>query len=273
MPKTMTKRDIPRDDCGLCRIELSHVGVTAGSDVLVSDVSFHIHCGQLTALVGPNGAGKTTLIQAILGQRAHSGSIRHVDADGHDFPAPRIGYVPQQLPFDREMPLTVCDLLAASLTRRPVWTGVSPALRRRVHTILEETRAASLIDKRLGALSGGELQRVLLAMALTPVPDLLVLDEPVSGVDQNGLSLFLQMVSALRNTHHLAILMVSHDWDLVRKYADVVVLVQQSVLKVGTPQDVFSSPEFDRVFPGAVNRGWEKDASAGAQFRLFSPEG
>ena len=269
MRKTMTKREPApaRADCNLCRIELSHVGVTAGADVLLQDISFHIHCGQLTALVGPNGAGKTTLIQAILGQRPHSGRIRHVDADGHDFPAPRIGYVPQQLPFDREMPLTVCDLMAGALCRRPVWTGVSRAMRARVHTALEETQAASLIDRRLGALSGGELQRVLLAMALTPLPDLLILDEPVSGVDQNGLSLFLKTVSALRQTHHLAILMVSHDWDLVRKYADMVVLVQQSVLKIGTPQDVFSSPEFERVFPGAISRSWEKDATAGMQFK------
>ena len=262
----MTKLEETLHQCDLCRIELEHVGVTAGSDVLLTDISFHIHCGQLTALVGPNGAGKTTLIQAILGQRPHSGKIRHVDADGHDFPSPRIGYVPQQLPFDREMPLTVCDLMAAALNGRPVWTGVSKAVRQKVHRALEETKAASLIDRRLGALSGGELQRVLLAMALTPVPDLLVLDEPVSGVDQNGLSLFLQTVSALRQTHHLAILMVSHDWDLVRRYADTVVLVQQKVLRIGTPQEVFSAPEFDRVFPGAGNRGWEKDASAGKQF-------
>lgn len=254
------------DACDLCRIELDRVGVTAGSDVLLSDVSFHIHCGQLTALVGPNGAGKTTLIQSILGQRAHTGVIRHVDEQGHRFPAPRIGYVPQQLPFDREMPLTVCDLLAASLSNRPVWLGVGKAMRQRVHKMLEETQAASLIDKRLGALSGGELQRVLLAMALTPVPDLLVLDEPVSGVDQNGLALFLQTVNTLRQTHHMAILMVSHDWDLVRRYADYVVLVQQTVLRAGTPQEVFSSPEFERVFPAAVSRGWEKDASAGVQF-------
>ena len=265
------KRDraqaVQPDACGLCRIELDHVGVKAGPDVLIEDVSFHIHCGQLTALVGPNGAGKTTLVKAILGQRPYTGTIRHVDAEGHKFPVPRIGYVPQQLPFDREMPLTVCDLMAASLSRRPVWTGVGKAMRERAHKALEETQAASLIDKRLGALSGGELQRVLLAMALTPVPDLLVLDEPVSGVDQNGLALFLQTVSALRQTHHMAILMVSHDWDLVRRYADFVVLVQQKVLKAGSPQEVFSSPEFANVFRGDMPPILERDVAAGIQFR------
>lgn len=238
-------------NCRLCRIELSHVGVTAGADTLLEDVSFHIHCGQLTALVGPNGAGKTTLIKALLGQTPHTGVIRHVDADGHDFPAPRIGYVPQQLPFDREMPVTVCDLMAASLSRRPVWLGVSKAVREQVRRALRETEAERLMDKRLGALSGGELQRVLLAMALCPLPDLLVLDEPVSGVDQNGLSLFLQTVSALRRTHHMAILIVSHDWQLVRKYADSVVLLQRRVLDTGTPEAVFSSPAFEETFRAA----------------------
>lgn len=238
-------------NCRLCRIELSHVGVTAGADTLLEDVSFHIHCGQLTALVGPNGAGKTTLIKALLGQTPHTGVIRHVDAEGHDFPTPRIGYVPQQLPFDREMPVTVCDLMAASLSRRPVWLGVSKAVREQVRRALRETEAERLMDRRLGALSGGELQRVLLAMALCPLPDLLVLDEPVSGVDQNGLSLFLQTVSALRRTHHMAILMVSHDWQLVRKYADSVVLLQRRVLDTGTPEAVFSSPAFEETFRAA----------------------
>lgn len=244
----MTKREPGHETCGLCRIELDGVGVTAGGEALLADVGFHIHCGQLTALVGPNGAGKTTLIKALLGLTPHTGVIRHVDAQGHDFPAPRIGYVPQQLPFDREMPLTVMDLMAGVLSRRPVWTGVSKKTRAAIERALRETEAEGLLEKRLGTLSGGELQRVLLAMALTPLPDLLVLDEPVSGVDQNGLSLFLQMVSSLRRTHHLGILMVSHDWNLVRQYADYVVLLKQTVLCAGTPAEVFSSPEFEQTF-------------------------
>lgn len=234
--------------CRLCRIELENVGVTAGSDTLLRDVSFHIHCGQMTALVGPNGAGKTTLLRALLSQTPHTGRIRHVDADGHLFPDPRIGYVPQQLPFDKEMPVTVRDLMAGALGRRPVWTGVGKKMTARVGDALRETQAEGLIHKRLGALSGGELQRVLLAMALAPLPDLLVLDEPVSGVDQNGLQLFLQTVSNLRRTHHLGILMVSHDWALVRDYADYVILLNKQVLKTGTPEEVFASPEFAETF-------------------------
>lgn len=242
------KHEQAQGGCSLCRIELSHVGVSMGGESLLQDISFHIHCGQLTALVGPNGAGKTTLIKALLSQVPHTGQIRHVDAHGHDFPAPRIGYVPQQLPFDREMPMTVCDLMAACISKRPVWLGVGKETKKQVKKALAETQADGLMDKRLGALSGGELQRVLLAMALMPLPDLLVLDEPVSGVDQNGLVLFLQTVSSLRATHHLAILMVSHDWELVRQYADSVVLVKQKVLETGTPAEVFSSQAFAETF-------------------------
>lgn len=237
-----------QDGCALCRIELEKVGVTAGGDTLLSDISFHIHCGQLTALVGPNGGGKTTLIRALLHQVPHVGKIRHVDAHGHDFPAPRIGYVPQQLTFDREMPLTVADLMVAAVSKRPVWLGHSKKARETVMQALKETNAVSLADKRLGTLSGGEMQRVLLAMALMPLPDLLVLDEPVSGMDQNGLSLFLQTVNDLRHSHHLGILMVSHDWQLVQQYADYVVLVNREILCAGTPQEVFASDAFRKTF-------------------------
>ena len=108
------------EHCGLCRIELEHVSVSAGGDTLLSDVNMHIHCGQLTALVGPNGAGKTTLVRALLSQIPHTGQIRHMDNQERPLRSVRTGYVPQQLPFDKQMPVTVTDFLAASLTRRPV---------------------------------------------------------------------------------------------------------------------------------------------------------
>ena len=234
--------------CSLCHIGLEHVSVQRGGQTLLQDVSMHVHCGQLTVLIGQNGAGKTTLVRALLGELPHRGAIRHVDDHGRDIPHVRIGYVPQHLLFDREMPLTVEDFLASAFTRRPVWTGVSRATRRRVQEALDMVEAGGLAQRQLGRCSGGELQRVLLALALSPAPDLLVLDEPVSGVDQNGLQMFLDTVLRLKETHHMAILLVSHDLRLVREYADHVVLLDKSVLCQGTPEAVFATDEFAAVF-------------------------
>ncbi len=234
--------------CGLCHIALENVGVTRDKQAILSQVTMHIHCGQLTALIGQNGAGKTTLLRALLREIPFTGNIRHEDDQGRDIPHLRTGYVPQHLDFDKEMPATVEDFLAAALSRRPVWLGVSKKVRAQVEESLKAVNARELRNSPLGKLSGGELQRVLLAPAITPPPDLLVLDEPVSGVDQNGLALFLNTVLSLRTEHHMAILLVSHDLSLVEGYADYVVLLDKQVLCAGSPKAVFSSPEFEKVF-------------------------
>lgn len=236
------------DNCGLCHIALENVGVVRDRQAILSQVTMHIHCGQLTALIGQNGAGKTTLIRALLREIPFTGRIRHEDHQGRDIPHLRTGYVPQTLDFDKDMPATVEDFLASALTRRPVWLGVSRKTRELAREALATVQAEDLLLSPLGRLSGGELQRVLLALALTPAPDLLVLDEPVSGVDQNGLTLFLNTVLALRARHHLAILLVSHDLNLVEQYADYVVLLDKQVLCAGSPREVFASPEFERAF-------------------------
>lgn len=236
------------EKCGLCHIALEGVGVTRDRQTILSQVTMHIHCGQLTALIGQNGAGKTTLVKALLREIPFTGRIRHEDHQGRDIPHLRTGYVPQNLDFDKQMPATVQDFLAAALTKRPVWLGISRKTRELVLGALAMVKAEELLMTPLGKLSGGELQRVLLALALTPAPDLLVLDEPVSGVDQNGLALFLNTVLSLRSRHHLAILLVSHDLNLVEKYADYVVLLDKQVLCAGTPKEVFSSPEFSQAF-------------------------
>ncbi|MGN1370339.1 MAG: metal ABC transporter ATP-binding protein [Aristaeellaceae bacterium] len=245
---------MPNDSCSLCRIALDKVQVVRGGQTLLQDVSMHIHCGQLTVLIGQNGAGKTTLIRALLGEIPHSGTIRHVDDHGRNVPRLRTGYVPQHLDFDKEMPVTVEDFMAAAFTRRPVWTGVSRATREKVRQALAEVQGEELLKRPLGRCSGGELQRVLLALSISPAPDLLVLDEPVSGVDQNGLKMFLDTVVRLKEQHHMAILLVSHDLNLVRQYADHVVLLDKSVMVQGPPDSVFSSPEFQKTFAvGARN--------------------
>lgn len=238
----------PDAACKLCRIEVDKLTVSFGAQTPLKDVSLHIHCGELTALIGTNGAGKTTLLRALLGQIEYSGTVRHLTSDGRPAADLRTGYVPQQLEFDRSTPVTVMDFMAASLSRRAVFLGVSKKTRAKVMAALERTHCAALADRALGALSGGELQRVLLALALTPQPDLLILDEPVSGVDQNGLEEFYQTVDELKRTNHMAILLVSHDLSVVERYADRVVLMQGTVVKQGAPQRVFDSPEFEQVF-------------------------
>lgn len=235
-------------DCRLCRIEVDHLSVTMDSQTLLKDVSLHIHCGELTALIGANGAGKTTLLRALLGQIEYKGTVRHLSSDGRPAADLRTGYVPQQLEFDRSSPVTVTDFLAGSLSRRAVFLGIDKKTKEKVVRALTRTHCEKLADRPLGALSGGELQRVLLALALTPQPDLLILDEPVSGVDQNGLEAFYQTVDELKRKNHMAILLVSHDLGVVERYADRVVLMQGTVIKQGAPQLVFDSPEFEQVF-------------------------
>ncbi len=239
---------MPNQVCSLCRIALDKVSVARGGQTLLQDVSMHIHCGQLTVLIGQNGAGKTTLIRALLGEIPHGGAIRHVDEHGRSVPRLRTGYVPQHLEFDKEMPVTVEDFIAAAFARRPVWTGVSRRTREHIRDALRAVNGEDLLRRPLGRCSGGELQRVLLALAIHPAPDLLVLDEPVSGVDQNGLRMFLDTVTRLKEQHHMAILLVSHDLNLVRQYADHVVLLDKTVQIQGPPDRVYASPEFQAAF-------------------------
>ena len=248
MTEELKNGDINRQACGLCCTTIENLGVTRGKTVILDRINLHIHCGELTALIGPNGAGKSTLLKAILGDISHSGRLSYLDAIGGDSVKPIIGYVPQQLEFDLGSPLCVLDLFAAARRRRPVWLGAGKRMQKHASYQLARVQAEHLLFKRLGDLSGGELQRVLLALALDPMPDLLLLDEPVSGVDQRGLELFYDLVSDLRMQNDLSIILVSHDLGLVARYADRVVVLNQSIQLVGTPHLVFNDPAVIKSF-------------------------
>ena len=237
------------DECGkVCCTKIEHFGVKAGNLTIFEDVNLHVHCGQLTALIGPNGAGKSTLLKAILGEISHTGTLHYVDAKDQHTGHPIIGYVPQYLTFDVTAPTSVIDLFMACLSSRPVWLFSARKIRQRVLESLQRVHAEHLIDRRLGALSGGELQRVLLALALDPVPDLLLLDEPVSGVDQNGLDLFYDIVVNLKASEDMAIILISHDLEQVAKHADQVILLNKKVLAAGTPEEVFNDEKMKKIF-------------------------
>ena len=241
---------------GLCCLELKDVGVTVGADELLHGISFHLHCGEIVALIGPNGAGKSTLFKTILGQLPHSGSIQFRRSDGEKR-RPVIGYVPQSPAFDRGDPVSVLDFFTAATADWPVFLPIPKKLREQVAACLTRTHAEGLLDKRVGTLSGGELQRVLMALALEPLPHILILDEPLSGVDVEGEKQLLDMLDELRRTYDLSILLSTHDFATLEQYADKVILLQNTVLKMGSPDQVLSSPEFQNVFHLRMGKGVE----------------
>ena len=239
---------------GACCLKIEGLGVDIGGDVILRDVNFHLHCGEIVALIGPNGAGKSSLFRAILGQMDHSGTIDFQRAGGSRT-RPLIGYVPQSPSFDRGDPVSVLDFFAAAVSDWPVFLPIPGKLRRRVLDCLERVHGGALIDKRLGALSGGELQRVLLALALEPLPHILILDEPLSGVDIDGERQLMDMLDEIRRRYDLSILFSTHDFATLGQYADKVVLLRSSVLRVGPPEEVLSSPEFKEVFHLDMGKG------------------
>lgn len=233
---------------GSCCLKVQDLTVIRGDDVILDHVSFHMHCGELIALIGPNGAGKSSLFKSILGQMSYSkGSISFQTASGEHM-KPRIGYVPQSPTFDPGDPVSVLDLFAAAISRYPIWLPTPKKLRQRVEECLQRVNAQGLIDKRVGALSGGEVQRVLLAMALEPLPNILILDEPMSGVDEAGERQLLKLLDEIRTSYDLSILISTHDFATL-KLVDKVVLLKKQVLRQGPPLLVLSSPEFKAQFP------------------------
>ena len=236
------------NNCGLCKASVVNLSVYDGDEAIIYDVNMEFHCGEITALIGKNGSGKTTLIKALLGERPHTGNITYLDHKDGKIKKLTIGYVPQHLLFDKNAPVSVLDFMAAAVGSKPVWFGHSKAMRSSIQKRLENFSAGHVIDRPLGELSGGELQRVLLAMAIEPLPDLLILDEPVSGIDINGLDTFYRKVSELRNKYHMAILLVSHDLSLIKSFADRIILMDKTVIAQGTPEEVYETKAFADTF-------------------------
>lgn len=234
--------------CNLCCTKINNFSVKKGEVVILENINLHIHCGDLTAIIGPNGAGKSTLLKAILGEVPHEGKLSFVDEKDKKTREPNIGYVPQTLEFDKTAPITVRDLFNVTYSKFPIWVSRDKEVNDIANEALDKVEAKDLLDKKLGNLSGGELQRVMLALSLNPMPDILLLDEPVSGVDKRGMNLFYETVSKLRKDYDLTIILISHDFDAVKKYANKVVLLDKKILKQGKPDEVFNSKEFKDVF-------------------------
>jgi zinc transport system ATP-binding protein len=200
--------------------------------LILQNISLRIAEGQIVTLIGPNGAGKTSLVKIVLGLISpSSGSVERKKGI-------RIGYMPQRLQIDQSMPVTVGKFLNLAANAR----------HSAIDRALEEVGAAALISNQLHSLSGGELQRVLLARALIQAPQLLVLDEPAQGVDVNGQAELYRLITDIRDRHDCGILLVSHDLHLVMSATDEVICLNQHVCCHGHPEQVSNDPAYLELF-------------------------
>jgi len=229
-------------------ILFDQVDLTLGRTVILEQVSLRVEPGAVHAVVGPNGGGKSSLIRALLGQAPHQGLIRL------DWPGERPGvtaYVPQAVEFDRGLPMTVEDVLAVLCQRRPAFLG--PDRRIGYGEALARVGMADKRRRRFGALSGGERQRVLLAQALIPAPGLLILDEPMTALDEAGCSIFEELLTDLRAAG-TTILWVEHDLAQVRRLASRVTGLNRRVLFDGAPAAMLSPERVLDLFSAVPRR-------------------
>jgi zinc transport system ATP-binding protein len=228
-------------------VAVANLNVHYGDHHVLEDVSFEIAPGQFVCVIGPNGGGKSTLLKALVGLvPIHSGKILKTSA--------RIGYVPQQLRIDAAVPLRVDEFLSLKLSSDRIWFG-SRATRQKARKKLEEIGASHLIDRQIGKLSGGEFQRVLIAYALLEEPDLLLLDEPMTGLDVRGGLSFDGLLHHLHEHAGITILMVSHDLHLVEHLSDQVLCINRTVHCHGTPDQVLQPDNLSKAYghlPGLV---------------------
>ncbi len=223
-----------------------NVTVERGGVSILDTVTAMVPRGGCTAIIGPNGAGKTTLLLALLGEVSYKGFIH--TACSVDGACSRIGYVPQHLIFDRGMPITVTEFLVMGNQKKPLWLGIQRDLKMQSLEQLSSVNAEHLAERKLGALSGGEIQRVLLALALQQEPELLVLDEPAAGVDLQGENLFCELLDGLRKTKGFTQLMVSHDLATVTHHATHVICLNHKVAAEGPPHLTLTSDTLSAIF-------------------------
>lgn len=221
-------------------VDARNLHVTFGDTVVLEDVSLEIAKGDVLAIVGPNGAGKSVLVKTLLGLiKPTSGEIIRA-------PELKTGYAPQRLDFDKDFPLTVEEFMLMQSGARILFPG--PAAKDNVDALLDEVGAALLAQKKMGALSGGQLQRVVLASTLAGDPDIVYLDEPSAGLDIGGEKTIYHLLDELHKARALTFVIVSHDTDFVYHEASKVLCLNQRRLCYGVPEEAMTADVLNRVF-------------------------
>lgn len=221
-------------------LTVKNLTVRFGDRVAVDHVSFELEKGEIMAVIGPNGSGKTTLLRAIVGLLPHEGEV-------HWSPkTPRIGYVPQRFDFDRTFPLTVFEAFLLHIGHS-FWrdrANCEPEIRMALRIV----GAEHLINSRIGVLSGGELQRILIAYALIGKPDILIFDEPSTGIDVGGEETVYNLIHRLAHETHLTVFLISHDIDVVYEHATQVMCLNRRLVCKGAPHEVLTGAMLREVY-------------------------
>ena len=230
-PLANQKQNTPREPGADVLLEARGVGYRVASRTILENISLTLRSREIMTVIGPNGAGKTTLLRVLSGlDSPSSGSV-------YRKPGLRIGYMPQQLEINPTLPLSVGRFL--KLVQRN---------REQVHDVARELGIDGLLNTPLVAISGGEFQRALLARALLRRPELLLLDEPVQGVDVNGQAELYALIKEVRNRHDCAVLMISHDLHIVMAATDTVLCLNHHLCCAGKPEVVSADPAFRSLF-------------------------
>jgi zinc transport system ATP-binding protein len=232
-------------------VSIRDLRVRLGGNEILKGVNAELQRGRITALIGLNGSGKTTLLRALVKEIPYAGQIQFLCGHKHTRPTPKhVGYVPQKLNVDARLPLTVRDLLALALQRRPLFLGISRRLNLELEDMLRKVGAKpALLDRPVEKISGGELQRVLLTLAMHPDPELLLLDEPAAGIDFRTEDEFYELIARINEERGVTILLVSHEMSMVSRRAHHVLCLEGGRIQCeGPPEQVMTEEVLGRTF-------------------------
>lgn len=249
-----------------CILQVQNLTVNYNGHVAIDDINFDVYEGDLLGIVGPNGSGKTTLFRAILGLQQYKGRITMFGHDSDKFKSliPLIGYVPQKTIFEPYFPATVSDIVSMGLvSEKKIVKGVkliqqcgccwnriykNTKTEDKLDAALETVGLEHLKNRRVGELSGGELQRVFIAQSLIKDPVLMILDEPVSSVDLESQKKFYNIIKKLNKEHGITIVWSSHDLDAIENYASSVACMNRKLFFHGQKEQFFEDEEILKTY-------------------------
>jgi ABC-type Mn2+/Zn2+ transport system ATPase subunit len=229
-------------------IDVKNLTVKYENTIALYDVNFSINKGTLAIIIGPNGAGKSTLIKAILNLVPFQGEVKIFGKPFNKLTKEehlKIGYVPQKFHFNKILPITVNEIMHLSFAKVPI---EKQEKEKRIEKFLKMAHLEKFRNHRIGELSGGQMQRVLIARALTFLPEIILMDEPLAGIDVAGEKTFYEFIDSIHKNFGITIMLVSHDVTSVDKYADIVLCLNKRLVCYGKPGEVLTETNFHKLY-------------------------